>query len=36
MAKEKKKFEPKVKADERVEYEGAEEPEKYTNFEIIL
>ena len=36
MAKEKKKFEPKVKADERVEYEGAEEPENYTNFEVLL
>ena len=36
MKKDNKKFTPKIKADERVEYEGADEPENYTNFEELL
>ena len=31
----KKQNEPKIKADEFVEYEGAEEPEKFTNFQEL-
>lgn len=35
MTKKNKKFEPKVIADERVEFEGGE-PEGFTNFEELL
>ena len=30
-----KKQEPKIKADDFVEYENSEKPEKYTNFEEL-
>ena len=36
MEKTKKKVEPKVKADNRVEFEGLAEPEDFTNFEMLL
>jgi len=35
MAKNKKGFKPKVMADERIEYEGVEEPQDFTYFEEL-
>ena len=36
MVKTEKKFEPKIRADERVEFEGLAKPEDFTNFEELL
>jgi len=36
MVKKTKKFEPRVIADEQVEYEGADKPETFSNFEELM
>jgi len=36
MGKDKETFEPKIKADEQVEYEGADKPESFTAFEELM
>ena len=36
MGKDKKNFEPKIRADDGVEYEGADKPETFSNFEELM
>ena len=35
MGKDKKSFKPKIRADDRVRFEGAVNPEDFTNFEEL-